>query len=277
MHTTFAPTRDPAYASLPEALQGVALVIHGLNVKPERLQPLADELRGCGIAVVLCSLRGHGENYTPLAGYSAEIARLTAFRQVSYAGWRAEVAAAYQTAVTYASATDVPIFLVAFSLGALLGCELLVTSPGVNFARMVLLAPALAIHPYCHLPALFARWPQLAIRSLAPSFYRANPVTPIAAYGVLYAMLHQLHCQPGTALNLPSLVFIDPADEVVSVQGIRRFIHDKGLTRWQLHLICKAPVHTGRTVHHLILDPASVGPAVWQRMIAQITSHLVGQ
>ena len=38
--------------------RGVALVIHGLNLKPERMRPLADELRQWGIAVVLCALRG---------------------------------------------------------------------------------------------------------------------------------------------------------------------------------------------------------------------------
>ena len=49
------------------APRGVALVIHGLNLKPERMQPLANELRRWGITVVLCALRGHGENYAPLA------------------------------------------------------------------------------------------------------------------------------------------------------------------------------------------------------------------
>jgi len=274
MHTIFAPTRDTTDCAVPAPLYGVALVIHGLNVKPECMQPLADALRCQGIAVVRCALRGHGENYTPLAGCSDESARLIAFHQVSYQGWRAEVAAAYQQAVTYAGSTGAPIFLVAFSLGALLGCDLLATAADVRFARMILLAPALALHAYCHLPALLAHWPQLSIRSRAPSFYRANRVTPIDAYHALYTALRHLHHQPGAALNIPTLVLIDPADELVSAQGIERFVLNKRLTQWQLHPIHKAPAQTGHTVRHLILDPASVGAAVWQHMLEQITMHL---
>jgi len=274
MHTTFAPTSDTTASSGFAPLHGVALVIHGLNVNPARMQPLADVLRRHGIAVVLCTLRGHGENYAPLADWANDAARLSALRQVRYADWQAEVAAAYQQAAACARPTGAPIFLVAFSLGALLGCDLLATAVDIHFARMVLLAPALALHPYCHLPALLARWPHLSIRSRAPSFYRANPVTPIAAYQALYTALRHVHRQPTPALNIPTLVLIDPADELVSFQGIGRFIHKHALTQWHIQLIHKA---TAAPFHHLILDSASVGPLVWQRMVEQIIRHLIGK
>ena len=213
MYTIFAATG---------AVRGVALVIHGLNLKPDRMGPLVDELCQWGIAVVLCALRGHGENYAPLAGCTPDVARLATFRQVSYTGWQAEVMAAYTAASALAQPTATPLFLVAFSLGALLGCELLVTTPRVYFDRMVLLAPALALRPHSHLPALLGRWPTLALRSFAPQTYRSNPATPIAAYSALRTALRSLQRHGNAQLNVPTLILVDPQDELVSLHGMRR-------------------------------------------------------
>lgn len=256
-------------------LRGVALVIHGLNLKPERLRPLVDELRRRGIGAVLCSLRGHGENYTPLAGQSAAAARLAAFRQVSYDHWHCELVAAYRVAATYAAVQGAPVFLVAFSLGALLGCDLLATTPTVRFDRMVLLAPALALRLHSHLPALLGCWPQFAIRSFSPRYYRANPATPVAAYLTLRSVLHNLRRRRNHVLNIPTLVFIDPKDELVSARGIRRFIAKHDLTHWRLCPVRKQPTRPDARFHHLIIDAESVGPTVWQEMLAEMEAHLL--
>jgi esterase/lipase len=271
MHMILEPMSNIHYP----ALQGVALIIHGLNLKPERLRPLVDELRKWGIGAVLCSLRGHGENYTPLAAQTPDVARLAAFRQVSYAGWCEEIEAAYRSAAGYAAAHDAPVFLVAFSLGALLGCDRLASTSAVIFDRMVLLAPALALRPYSHLPNLLALWPQLAIRSFSPPYYRANPATPVAAYRALSTALRNLQDQPRAALDIPTLVFIDPRDELVSATGIRHFIQKKGLSQWRLHPIRKEPTRREATVHHLIIDAESVGPATWQLMLTKMEEHLL--
>lgn len=257
------------------ALRGVALVIHGLNLKPERMQPLADELRGWGIAVVLCSLRGHGENYAPLAGYPPEVARLATFRQVSYTGWRAEVMAGYAAANALAQAAAVPHFLVAFSLGALLGCELLATTPTVHFDRMVLLAPALALRPHSHLPTLLGRWPALTLRSFAPRAYRCNPATPIAAYSALRTALRSLHRHANAKLNIPTLVLIDPQDELVSLDGMRRWVQRLHLTQWRFSLVNKGGHRADLRFHHLLLDADCVGQKMWQLMIAEMNTHLL--
>jgi len=266
MYTILEPSGD---------FKGVALVIHGLNLRPDRMRPLADELRGMGLAVVLCSLRGHGENYTPIAGRSSVIARLDSFRQTTYAGWRAEVEAAYAATVALAQPTAAPLFLVAFSLGALLGCDLLATCPTVHFDRMVLLAPALALRSYSHLPHLLSRWPTVALRSFAPRHYRNNPATPIAAYNALRTALLSLRRHADTKLNVPTLLLIDPQDELVSPPGLQRFIQRAQLFHWRLSLVKKQPTQPELAFHHLIIDAASVGPVMWQSMVTQIQGHLI--
>lgn len=257
------------------APRGVALVIHGLNLKPERMLPLVDELHGWGITAVLCTLRGHGENYAPLADSTPEVARLATLRQVSYTGWRAEVMAAYKAAAALAHPTAAPLFLVAFSLGALLGCELVATTPTVRFDRMVLLAPALALRPHSHLPTLLGRWPALTLRSFAPRAYRCNPATPMAAYSALRTALVSLQRHANAAtLNVPTLVLIDSQDELVSLRQMQRWVQRLHLTQWRFSLVTKTGHHPELRFHHLLLDADCVGPAMWQTMLAQIQDHL---
>ncbi|MEI6127603.1 MAG: hypothetical protein WCQ99_13745, partial [Pseudomonadota bacterium] len=43
--------------------KGVALVIHGLNLKPDKMLPIIAPLNAAGIDVLNVSLRGHGSNY----------------------------------------------------------------------------------------------------------------------------------------------------------------------------------------------------------------------
>ncbi|MCE7989418.1 MAG: hypothetical protein DYG89_50340 [Caldilinea sp. CFX5] len=271
MHTILEPIGE----TQPFMWRGVAVVVHGLNLQPERLRPLVDEVRRWGIGAVFCSLQGHGENYQPLVGQPVETARLAAFRQVSYAGWRSEILAAYQTAATLATDHAAPVFLLAFSLGALLGCELLVTEPTVRFDRMALLAPALALRPVSHLPYLLARWPQIAIRSFSPRAYRANRATPVAAYLTLRTALANVQRHRHPALNVPTLVLIDPRDELVSIRGIQQLIRRHNLTHWRLHPIRKQPTRPDARFHHLIIDAECVGPAAWQTMLTQIKRQLL--
>jgi pimeloyl-ACP methyl ester carboxylesterase len=168
---------------------------------------------------------------------------------------------------------DVPVILVAFSLGGLIGCTAALRCKDVRFARMVLLAPALRIHRRSDVLRLFACWPQWVVRSFTPPDYRANPGTSIAAYTALYAAQAEFMRRVGPALNVPTLVFIDPQDEMVSIGGLQRLIVGQELTRWELYPVHKGAGATTR-YHHLLIDPASVAPPVWAEMMARIRSIL---
>jgi alpha-beta hydrolase superfamily lysophospholipase len=256
--------REPADA---RAASAVALVIHGLNVNPLRMDPLAHELNSWGVATLRCSLSGHA-NSLP-----AGEARLASLRQVTYGLWRDEAAAAYRLAAQQAEQRNAPMLLVAFSLGALIGCTAALHSAGVHFARLVLFAPALRIRRRSGILQLLSRWPQLVIRSLSPAAYRANPGTPIAAYNALYAAQRDFERSVGPQLNIPTLVFVDPRDEMVSYPGLGQLIAQHGLTQWQLQPVHKAP-DANTSYHHLLIDRESVGATAWRQMMAQMHTHL---
>lgn len=270
--------RQPA-ASRP---RGVALVLAGLNVAPGRMQAIADQLAGAGYETLVCALFGHGANFPagPHAQADAQAdaeVRLAAMRRASYRLWRDEVRAAQRIARLRAEQLGgVPVALAAFSLGALIGCNaLLAEPPGAQplFDRLLLFAPALSIRCAGHLLRPLVRWPALVIPSATPLAYRANRGTAMAAYAALYAALADFSTQADARLNLPTLLFCDPQDELVSYAGLERLLARRKLARWTLHPVHKGP-DAGTRYHHLLIDEWSVGRVTWAGMAAAMRAHL---
>ena len=269
---TAPPEQLPALAWLPareERPVAVALVVHGLNLEPTRMDALASLLRARGVAVLRVALAGH-------RGRSAD------FKRVSAELWRSELTTAYAEAAARARALDLPLYLVAFSLGALVALE----STGAQveaaragslaaFDRAVLLAPAIALRPRVRLIELLgALGPGFVVPSAAPEPYRANPGTTNAAYRALFDLESSLRDRGLAHAAAPTLVLIDPEDELVSYQGLRRLIADEGLARWSLIEVSNAGSDLEDKRHHLIVDAAAVGEVQWRQMTERIQRHL---
>ena len=73
-----------------KALKGVALVIHGLNLKPEKMNAIIADINEAGIDVLNVSLRGHGDNYVQRSHASRDAQRLESFMTVTYSLWLQE-------------------------------------------------------------------------------------------------------------------------------------------------------------------------------------------
>lgn len=267
MNIIFEPTVQP--------WRGVAVVLHGLNLKPVRMYPLADELRAMGIGVVNGELLGHGDNYEPQPDLSAVEARQAAYQQVTWRKWLADVKQIYATARDLAERHAVPLFLVAFSTGGLMGCTATALGAIDGFRRMVLFAPALATHRYFRPLRLLHRWPWLHIKSVAPVDYRANRSTPVAAYLAIHQAQEQLRNHIDQSLNVPTRIFIAPRDELISYRGLTKLITTQRLTNWQLDIVSKREAAPGAGYNHLIINQAGVGTHEWQRMVEQMRRTLL--
>lgn len=264
----------PPAPSSPPPGAAVVLLVHGLNVKPQMMGPIIDALTRRGLEVLNVALHGHGGNYPPAAGAAAAVARLSALRRVSAGLWRDELHAAYRVAALRAAQLGgVPVCFAGYSLGGLIGCDLFAGTPDVHFARMVLLAPSLQIHPASYIFRLLAHSPTTVIPSAAPQAYRANPGTSVAAYQALYAAVAHFEEHAGSKINVPTLLLMDRQDEVVSFQRIERLVAHAGLTNWQIKTVTKGPGATLR-YHHLLIDAASVGRERWETIAAMLADHL---
>ena len=255
--------------------KGVALVVHGLNLNPDRMVNLIGVLNTTGISAMSLSLRGHGDNFDPVPGLDLADARMEAFKSVSRQIWSEDFLQAYQKIRQLRRKLEVPLFLIADSFGALLALELTLNEPDVEFDRMVLFAPAVSLHKRNSIIRLFSPFPRFVLPSLSPKFYKANRGTPQAAYAVLFETLARFEQSIGPKINIPTLVFIDPKDELVSYERLRKIIRQHRLDRWRIHHVSKDKSSAATKIHHLIVDPASVGQSTWDRMVKAMQSHLL--
>ena len=258
-----------------QKLKGIALVIHGLNLRPDKMESIIAILTDMGIDALNLSLSGHGQNYSRPDGSSDTQARLSAFKSVSYELWRDEIYTAYNKAKLRSTQNNIPLFFVGFSFGALMGVDLLASRPDVEFDRMVLFAPGLKIHSRYQIVKLLAPFPGLTVPSFSIKSYRANDGTPIAAYNALLDSLEHLDTNLNLKINVPALIFIDQRDEFVSYDELKKMVENENLDQWKFHVVKKEAGGEPGKIHHLIIDEASTGKGVWKEMMTVMMKHLL--
>lgn len=262
-------------ADITDKLNGVALVIHGLNLRPSKMESIISLLTDSRIDVLNVSLRGHGQNFTQKENEDIRRTRMEAFKTVSYRIWIDETYRAFSAAKKRSDENNVPLFFIGFSLGGLMGADLFVSYPDVGFDKMVLFAPALKLHGITYLGKLLSPFPRLVIPTLSSPSYLTNSGTPMAAYNALFEGIRHFNHNVCPKLNVPTIVFIDKRDELVSYQGLRQMVEKENLDQWKIHLIQKGNIHAKETIHHLIIDEPSVGKDVWKEMQTIIMRHLL--
>ena len=258
----------------PDTTRGVALVIHGLNLRPSKMESIIKILTASGIDALNLSLRGHGENYDRHAQSDPERARLATFKSVSYELWKKEIYTAYVAARSRSIKKDVPLFFVGFSLGGLLGADLLASKPDIQYDRMVLFAPSIKMHVRNNIIRVLSPFPWLTIPSYTLASYQSNDGTPMAGYNALFDSLKNFAGHAGPRVNVPTLVFIDQRDEIVSYRRLKQMVQDENLDQWQIYIVHKESSGELAKIHHLIIDAPSTGENVWKNMMRAMVSHL---
>ena len=251
------------------APQGAALVIHGLNLRPEKMLSLVEMLNQWGIDAFNLSLYGHGE---PL-GKTFEDSPSTgihAMKQVTHALWLQETRCAYQSVKAHARQHEVPLLLVGFSLGAVLGLELFAWEERL-FDKMILLAPPLVIHARGYGVQLLRWFPQVVLKSFAPKDYRVHRGTAVAAYLALFQAIAHVQDLPPAA-NVPTRLFIHRNDPLVNAKALPLFLTKHQLTHWKLSPLTKG-CESACGGAHLILDEGSLGKTAWKHLQHEIQAH----
>ena len=258
----------------PDATRGVALVIHGLNLRPSKMESIIKVLTDSGIDSLNLSLCGHGENYDRSKYNDPARARLETFKCVTYELWINEICAAYSAARDRSVKKQVPLFFVGYSLGGLLGVDLLASRSDIQFDKMVLFAPAIKMHYRNNIIRLLSPFPRLTIPSFTLASYQSNNGTPMAAYNALFDALKNFSANTGPKINVPTLVFIDINDEIVSYCRLKQMAQDENLDQWRFYIVQKESNEKPAKIHHLIIDAPSTGEHVWKDMMKAMVSHL---
>ena len=190
--------------------------------------------------------------------------------------WSDEVYKAYLKVRERASKKNVPVFFIGYSLGGLLGCDLLLSHSDVFYDRMVLFAPALNVTTESYLLKALMPFPNIVIDSLSPISYRTNEGTPMAAYKALFEAIEHFEKNADSRLNIPTAVFIDERDEFISCSKLKEMIVQKNLDQWQLHTVQKDNNSGEKISHHLIINRDNVGEDIWKQIKRSLGKHLKG-
>lgn len=249
-----------------KAPKAIVILLHGLNLRPAKMDGWASLLSSHGALVMRFALFGH-------TGTEGQMG------QVNETIWRQQFAETVKEAQARAAELKVPIHFVGFSLGALLGLEWLsaqteLSEPSIN--KMVLIAPAIATPWYSRTAVSIISWlgRTFTMPSRSPKHYRANSGTSVAAYQALFAIKKSLLSQKFKNTNLPALILIDQYDELIPLDEIKDIIAQHRLSRWQLEVVDNRFAHDNYGFRHLMVDEEAVGKPLWDELSQKVLGHL---
>ncbi len=229
------------------------MVGHGLNLAPQKMEPLCAELAGHGLTVIpidLTIVDDRGAAYTDILQE-----------------WRTRFLDVYRDARALAQRSRAELFFAGYSLSAAVGLDLLSGQPDA-FDRTVLLAPAVQTRPCTHLLKLAA---MTGINMKIPSCnireYRQRPYTPLSRYRALFCLVDSI--KERLVRIPPSLVFLHPQDELVDYNSSRKFFAALGARVVTVDQKRAQPI---KTYNHLIIDEIHLGKPAWEKMTGQIAA-----
>ena len=243
--------------------KAVAMVVHGLNLRPCRMNAIARELTGRGVLVLRVTLTGHDGD-------------TAAFSRVTRDDWLRDLNQAYQQVAERGRHFDCPVLFVGFSLGAVAGLDLMTARAGIRFDGIVLFAPAITPRWYTYSLVIGnLAGKDVIFPSATPKSYRVNSGTPVAAYNALFDHVRHVRRADIEHLDVPVLVFIDPEDELVSYDGLKHFVRERGLDGWRVIEVDHSETLLGSdSYHHLVVDAVSVGTRQWRIMGETMQEYL---
>ncbi|MFN8389664.1 MAG: alpha/beta fold hydrolase [Bdellovibrionota bacterium] len=245
----------PWHESKGGAHRGTVLLVHGLNNRPEVMQPLAERLADEGYDACVVTLTGHESS--------------GAWPDVDYeAAWLGDFSRAVESAK--ARFPDQPLFGIGYSLGATVITRSLADHPELQLSGLVLISPAWPLTLRSRLIRAFVPFDVLgmSLPSFAPPAYRAHNRTSLRAYRGLFRLADSVNeGMEGDASRrlraTKTLCAISPDDRLVSYSGMEDWLAKHKLPDWTLEALHPAPQDSSLPAH-LVLDEESLGHEEWE-------------
>jgi esterase/lipase len=251
--------------------RGLVIVVHGLNVKPSKMGTPSAE----GTLVKLLLDSGYHVCRVTLKGHAGPLEDM---RTITRSDWMHDAYVHYCRAKTIAGNGGLPLYLLGFSLGALVYEVLMneATATPVRFEKAILFSPAVAIKPAAKTVLWLKPFANdgTIIGSVSPEDYRAQTGASIAAYKAVFDMEESLLAASFRNCNVATIIFIDKNDEMVSVRILRERIRRYGLTNWKIYETTNDGAVIRPRYHHLIIDNKCVSASTWRSISGTIAGFL---
>lgn len=251
------------HPSLLAAKRAVTLVAHGLNLKPAAMLPLVHWLTSNGSDVYLVKLSGHH-------------IQAIGIEEVTLPIWQEEMLLGYEMARKAALFNSVPLYFLGYSFGALLGqSAVLLSKDQTPFDRQVLIAPAFALRKRSYLiKFLFFLNKRTKVPSYTPKTYKVNEALPLSIYKILYTEVEKVVKYKFNQLNIPTLILVDPKDELISYKRLLQQVRKFGLTNYQVVVLDHQLKGRREPYHHLVIDAQTMGDKNWELAAGELKKFL---
>ena len=251
--------------------RGRVVLVHGLNLAPVTMDPMAEWLAEQGFFVARVALTGHRESFRELI-------------RVHHDSWEADIEAAVAKLNRLdADARSAPLFGVGFSLGGLLlSHHVRKWSKSPQSVRVSKDWRALALIAPAFLPRLGAGFPLgvlprwLPYFSFTPRRLRRWVFCPHNAYvaiaGLMRAHMSAVQSAAGNA-GPRCTVVIHPRDELVHAGRLVDPVFGNGLASYEVQYV--RDVHRRWTTpRHLICHPSALSESGWADLCSRISQAL---
>jgi alpha-beta hydrolase superfamily lysophospholipase len=230
---------------LAENPKGVVLMIHGVGMQAKGMNPLMQPLVDSGFDVLRVTLYSHGGS--------------TIQKNASRTEWLNEFFEAYCLARAHAQEKNLPFYFAGYSLGALVNLDLMNSGYRENiiYDKMAMLAPAITLHK--------------KVESLHQIWWFGFVVMPKARVRAFHSLLDTYrHLQKQKwEQNIPSIIFLDKKDELVSQKKLQNKLEEFKLTNWR-EIEISNENYEEKKEHHYIIYPPALGKVQWKAMVDQI-------
>ncbi len=267
MNTTVENRKINKYqwlAQNPERPKALIVLVHGLNLKPEKMDDWAQVLMQRGALILRVGLKGH-------EGSLEDMQEVHAF------DWQQDFREAMLKAYKKSLDLDIPIYFLGFSLGALVGIDWLehTSDEHISFKKMVLIAPALSLPWYSKQAVKFLSFfnKKTILPSRSPKNYRAQSGTSVSAYEALISLKEAVDKAAYKKSNVSTLVIMDKDDELISLEDIKKLINEHRLNNWSTEVVNNKFAHENYGFRHLLVDEESVGADLWGQITSRVFEH----
>lgn len=239
---------------IPEDAKGIVLLVHGLNLKPSKMEEIGEFFKKNKVSPIYISLTGHNDK--------------TNWSQVSEKRWRIDFYKPLCQAHVNAKQRGIPLYAVGHSLGAVIIQDAL-EKYRVPFKEVFYLSPAFKTRWYTGAITLLFK---MGLKTSIPSSnfveYRAKDDTSLLAYKAMWEINESLEFKD----SIKKSIYMDLRDELVD------FTHTRSLCsvakNCHFHELKNRPKDRGKTIYHLNVDLDSNGVKSWQYLTRSFQNAL---
>lgn len=253
----FVPTDRP--------IKALALVTHGLNLRPSKMNSIIEDLNDKGVLVLRLALKGHRGN-------------LDEQREVTLKDWLDQYSYATRIMKDLKEQMKIPLYSVSYSLGGEIHFDTLTQFKQKVFDKSVFFAPAIWSYWYTLWPTVTFFLPDsFGIKSFNNKDYRIEASTSMAAYRALNegkSLWSEFAKKKNFSMIEPFLVIMDPEDELISYAKVENFIKENPKIKAQVFVLKKVKPTINPSFHHLTIDKWAVGSEQWNAIEQAIFTYL---